>query len=75
MGIAERGRGALWGKVDYHIMKDQKLAAKSCTWFDSLFKWIGIAVVAVGTIYLAYRIFIKPHYVLLHIPLARQLGI
>ena len=75
MGIAERGRGALWGEIGYRYVKDQKLAAKSCTWFDTLFKKIGILATVIAILYLVYRFFFKPYWIILKLPLAHQLGI
>jgi hypothetical protein len=51
------------------------MANRMCTWFDKLFRWIGIGVVVAGILYLVYRFIFKPNFIILHLDLARQLGI
>jgi hypothetical protein len=50
------------------------MANRMCTWFDKLFKWIGIGAVGIGA-FVAFLHFASKYYNVLEVPLANQLGI
>jgi len=51
------------------------MAKKQCTWFDWIFKWIGIIALVVAIVKYGLLKYLNQHYQLLSIDLAHQLGI
>lgn len=50
------------------------MANGSCTWFDRLWKYIGMVAVVAGLLYGGYKFYFSKHYKILTLPSAQQLG-
>jgi len=51
------------------------MANRSCTWFDRMWKYIGIFIFVAGVLYGGYKFYFAKHYKILTRPAAQQLGI